>query len=306
MIFADFLSQITLITFLGDISYDVNGYAVFPTYNSSIILASVQTLPSSAIRYLPEGTHYQDFYDIFTDELVSAGSTAESLLKAGNWYIWDDKVYKIYSDNNYKNFTALSTNHIKQTIKRDHRMKWDKNTNTININFPEIDNEFNHLFDLIKIVPFCISQDPFLVPISTLWSFQQEFRPEPTYCVVNIVGFNQIEQTNFNQQAGNLVEQKYYSKQMSLDVDYYFVGYDKVQLSSYVNNFQLFFENFVYTNSTKISYGGVRGELFYSSELYENREVHNCTIPIRFSIIVETIKQINQINTIITNLTFNN
>lgn len=276
MISADFLQQLKLVNFSGGITYNSNGYAVLPSYNIVNILASVQPLSKSEIRFLPEGTHYADFINILTDYNVDVDNSPTNL---GDYFIYKNNVYKIYSSQDYKQFTSFSTNHIETTVARDNRIIFDGTS--LNIPFPELDDSFAPLFELITLASQCFSSPP----LTVLWGYQQELRPLFPYCVVNIEGVENLDNTNYTtiNSSNELVQ----SKSSVLTVSYKFYTYDKVQAQNYLETFKINFENFTFT-SDKIAYLGFEDSFnILNEELYENRTIFNGEVRMKFSLVVE-------------------
>ena len=297
MINPDDLQQIKLINFSGAITYNSNGYAVLPSYTVENILASVQPADASSIRFLPEGTHYADFIDIYTDYNVDVDNTPGNL---GDYFVINNLVYKIFSDQNYKNFTAYTTNHIECTVARDNRLTF--NGTVLNLPYPEIDSTYAPLFELIKIVNDCFTA----TPISVLWAFQQELRPNFPMCAVNIEEIIDNEFTNYDLIDGG-TSTEYKSRSTQLIVGFKFYTYDRVQSQQMIEDFKMFVSTYNFS-SDKIGYGG-----FYENseqlgeELYENRTIFNAGIKIRFNFIVQqTSTSTMTINTAAAALSFRN
>lgn len=281
MISADFLQRIKLVDFSGAISYNENGFAVLPPYEIKNILASVQPASKSEIRFLPEGTHYADFIEILTDYPVDVDNSPDNL---GDYFIYKNNVYKIYSSQNFQDFASFSTNHIETMVVRDNRIKYDQETNTINIPFPEIDSNFLPLFDLIKMVNFCFV-GPSTMPV--FWGFQQELRPNFPCAMVNIDEVINSEITSFKglTQDSKAVE----NIERELVVSFHFYAYDKITAFTMLEKFKLLRSGFVFTTNKFIcsNYNSRINEVV--QELYENRTIFHGYCDLRFSFIVENI-----------------
>lgn len=277
MINPDDLQQIKLASFNGGITYNSNGYAVLPSYSIVNILASVQPLSISEIRFLPEGTHYADFINIYTDYDVDVDNSPTNL---GDYFIYKNNVYKIFSAQNYKDFTAYTTNHIATTVARDNRITYDGTS--LNLPFPQVDSTFVPLFELITFASSCFTSPT----LTVLWGFQQELRPNFPYCMVNIEKVDNLEITNFVATNRNESETTQ-SKSTILNVAYKFYSYDKVQTYQLMETFKMNFENYSFS-SDKIAYLGFDEDSnILNEELYENRTIFNGEVRINFSLIVE-------------------
>lgn len=279
MINPDDLQRIKLVSFTGGITYNSNGYAVLPAYSVVNILASVQPVTSSEIRFLPEGTHYADFINILTDYDVDVDNSPTNL---GDYFIYKNNVYKIYSAQNYKDFTAYSTNHISTTVARDNRITYDGTV--LNLPFPQIDSAFAPLFELIALASSCFSSPN----LTVLWGYQQELRPNFPYCMVNIESVQNLDNTNYVDidSSSNLHQ----SKSTVLTVSYQFFTYDKVQAHSLLETFKINFENYTFS-SNKIAFLGFdESSNVLNESLYENRTIFNGEIRMKFSVIVEQVE----------------
>jgi len=276
MISPDDVQRIKLVTFTGNLSYNSNGYAVLPSYTISTILASVQDLTKGELRFLPEGTHYADYINILTDYPVKADNNST----LGNYYIWNDYVYKIYSSQNYQNFSNYSTNHISSTVSRDNRLKFDGVN--LNLPYPQIDDTFAPLYELIALASSCFSAPT----LTVLWGFQQELKPEFPYCMVNIEHVDNLDNTNYTA-INHSTSTAYQSKSTVLTVTYKFYTYDKIQGQNLLETFKLNFENYSFS-SNKIAYLGFdEGSNILNEELYENRTIFNGEVKMKFSLIIE-------------------
>lgn len=306
MIQSQFLQRIKLIQFSGGLTYNTNGYAVLPDYSIKKIYASVQPVSRSEIRFLPEGTHYADFINIFTDFQIDVDNNETNL---GDYFIWNNFVYKIYSSQSFKQFRALSTNHIECMVSRDNRLIYDPETDTINLPYPQIDSSFVPLFELITLVGQCFpvespspGQYPYTIPI--IWGYQQELRPAFPYCMVNIEAVRNIDNTNYV--AFNYAEQILYkSKSTVLSVAFNFYAYDKISSYNLMETFKLTFENYSFS-SNKIAFLGFEEDYNeLNEELYEDRTIFNAKVKMKFSLIVEqTQESTMSINTAAASLSF--
>jgi len=277
MISPDDVQSIKLVQFSGGVTYNSNGYAVLPAYTIINILASVQPLTASEIRFLPEGTHYADFINILTDYPVDVDNTPSNL---GDYFIWKNNVYKIYSAQDYQNFSNYSTNHINTTVSRDNRLTY--NGTVLNLPFPQIDDTFAPLYQLIALASSCFSSPS----LTVLWGFQQELRPEFPYCMVNIEHIDNLENTNYTA-INHSTSTAYQSKSSVLTVNYKFYTYDKIQAQNLLEKFKINFESYTFT-SNKIAYLGFdEGSNILNEELYENRTIFNGEVKMKFSLIVE-------------------
>jgi len=288
MINPDDLQKIQLVTFDGTLSYNTNGFAVLPTYTIKIILASVQPLSKSDIRFLAQGTHYADYFNIFTDSDVTVDTVNNGL---GNYFIWKDNVFKIVSAQNYKQFTSYTTNHIATMVSRDNRIKYDGNT--LNIPFPEIDSTFAPLFELIG---FCSSSILNIVPV--VWGYQQELMPQIPFCVVNIERVENLEITPYTTINQNL-SQSTSSTSNVIYVSYRFFSYDKIQTFELMSKFKLNFYKYTFS-SDKIKYGGISKDENYLEELYENRTIFSSEIMIHFNLVTEQVDSLTGNQSILT------
>lgn len=284
MINPDDLQQIKLVSFNGAVTYNTQGYAVLPEYEIKTILASVQALSKSEIRFLPEGTHYADYINIFTDYPVDVDNSPTNL---GDYFIWKNNVYKIYSAQNYQNFENYSTNHIETTVARDNRITY--NGSIISIPFPQIDSTFAPLFDLISMAASCFTSPE----LTILWGFQQELRPDFPYCMVNIDAVENLEGTNYDE-IDLETETLYTSQSKCLLVTYHFYAYDKIQVFTLMEKFKLNRVNFNFS-SDKISFMGFTQESNkLNEELYENRTIFHGGVQMRFGLIVQQTQESTQ------------
>jgi len=252
-------------------------------------------LASSEIRFLPEGTHYADFINILTDYEVDVDNSPTNL---GDYFIYNSNVYKIFSAQNYKNFTSYTTNHISTTVARDNRITF--NGTVLNLPFPQIDDTFAPLYQLIALASSCFSSPT----LTILWGFQQELRPNFPYCMVNIENVQNLENTNYtaiNFQSNT----SYKSKSTVLTVSYKFYTYDKVQAHNLLETFKINFESYNFTND-KIAFLGFEDGLnILNEELYENRTIFNGEVRMKFSLIIEqTETSTMTINTAAATLSF--
>jgi len=280
MISPDFMQQIQLVTFEGGISYNSNGFAVLPAYNVRNIFASVQPADKSSIKFLPEGTHYSDYIDILTDYPVIVDNTPNTL---GNYFIWNNHVYKIFSDQNYQQFTSFSTNHVDTTVTRDNRLTYDSNTMTLNIPFPEIDSQYAPLFEMIAMVASCFSSPA----LTVIWGFQQELRPEFPYCMVNIESVENMEGTNYEQMDVD-ISTFTYSQSKQLLVSFHFYAYEKITTLNMMEKFKLNRNGYSFSSPIISFMGFAEGYNDITEELYENRTIFHATVMMRFGWIVQT------------------
>lgn len=294
MISLDDLQQIELVTFNGAISYNEQGYAVLPSYTITNILASVQALTSSGLKFLPEGTHNSDYINILTDEIINVDNN-NSL---GNYFIWNNLVYKIVSCQNYQNFLNYSTNHISSIVSQDNRLLYD-GTN-ISLPFPQIDDIYAPLFELVHFAKSATNN------LTTLWGFQEELRPNFPYCVINILDVRDMENTNY--EAYNYEEKvQYTSRSTVLRVSFRFYTYDKIQAHSIMQSFKLKSLNYNFS-SPRFAYLGLDTESsLLSQELYENRTIFHSDTVINFSLIVEDLEiSTMSIDTVTSTLSYRN
>lgn len=279
MISPDFLQSLLLVQFSGGITYNPNGFAVLPEYTVVPILGSVQSVPSSEIRFLPEGTHYADFWEVFTDYNVDVDNTPTNL---GDYFIWQTYVYKIYSAQNYKNFSNMSTNHIATKIARDNRLIYADGS--LNLPYPEIDSVYVPLFELIAMVNSCFTSPT----IPTLWGFQQELRPNFPFCMVNIEDVQNLEVTNHNvlNDAGS---NQYQSISKALIVNFHFYAYDKIQAFTLMEKFKFNRGNYLFS-SDMIGFAGFVDQTdLLNEELYENRTIFHGEVRLRFNFVEQQI-----------------
>jgi len=288
MISPSYLQPIKLVQFSGGISYNDNGYAVLPSYTITEIFASVQPVKKSEIRFLPEGTHYADFIEILTDYEVDVDNTPTNL---GDYFIYDGKVYKIYSAQNFKQFTSFSTNHIETMVARDNRLTYVDGV--LNLPYPEIDSAYAPLFELIKMAASCFTSSP----IPVLWGYQQELRPDFPMCMVNLESTKSLDATNYSQvNAQALTFTK--NKSAVLNVIYKFYAYDKATTHSLLERFKMNFESYTFTTDKIAFLGFIDENEILNEELYENRTIFNGEVRLVFSLIVEQVDGQNPAQTI--------
>jgi hypothetical protein len=293
MISPDDVQKINLVTFNGNLTYNSNGYAMLPSYTISTILASVQDLARSELKFLPEGTHYADYINILTDYPVKADF--ESNL--GNYYIWKGYVYKIISSQNYQNFSNYSTNHVNTLVAKDNRLKF--NGTNLSLPYPQIDDTFAPLFELIALASSCFSSPN----LSVLWAFQQELQPPFPYCVVNIENIKNLENTNYTAING-ITSTAYQSKSSVLTVNYKFLCYDKIEAQNYLETFKINFENYSFS-SDKIAFLGFEEDNSLNQEFYETKSIFFGEIKMNFSLIIEqTESSTMTINSVAASLNF--
>lgn len=272
MIYDAFLQQTTLVRFSGGITYDSNGFAVLPSYTLIPILSSMQPISKSSIKFLPEGTHYASFLEFLTDYPVQVDNNLTTL---GDYFIYNNnKVYKIFSAQNYLPFSKLPPNHIEGLICRDNRITF--NGSVLNIPFPEVDGAYAPLFELIAMVNSC-----FISPtITTLWSFQQELQPAFPYCTVTIENVSNVDNTNY-MDSGTINISK------QLIVKFSFYAYDMIQALNLREQFKLNYVNYTF-NTTQFSFiGFVEEDNQIMNDLYEDRTIFNADVRMRFSWIVQ-------------------
>jgi uncharacterized protein YcfL len=299
MISSSFLQQIKLVQFSGGINYNDNGYAVLPSYTITDILASVQPASKSEIRFLPEGTHYADFMQILTDYEVDVDNTPSNL---GDYFIYNNYVYKIYSAQNFKQFTSFTTNHIETMVARDNRIVY--NLGVLNLPFPQIDSAYAPLFELIKMAASCFTTSP----IPVLWGYQQELRPDFPMCMVNVESTKSLDATNYSQvNAQALTFTK--NKSAVLNVMYKFYAYDKTTVHTLLEKFKMNFDSYTFTTNKIAFLGFSEGNEILNEELYENRTIFNGEVGMQFSLIVEQVDSQSPAQTIETataSLSFHN
>lgn len=283
MISADFLQSILKVSFNQQaITYNANGYAVLPSYTISPILASVQQADSSMIKFLPEGTHYSDYQDIYTDYDIYVDATGVTL---GDYFIISNQVYKIISNQSYKDYITLSTNHEEALICRDNRLSY--NGTAISIPVPQIDSAYAPMFDLIKLVASCFPNG-----FNVLWAFQQELRPAFPYCAVSIESVQDLENTNHEEFNNNVLT---YSRSQMLSVNFNFYSYDKIEAFSLIETFKINAMNSSYATSQSLAYLSTsHTPSNINSELYENRSIFHGNVNMNFSLEVSLDKSSSQ------------
>ena len=283
MISADFLQSILKISFNHQsITYNSNGYAVLPSYTVTPILASVQQADSSMVKFLPEGTHYSDYQNVYTDDDVYVDTTGVAL---GDYFIISNQVYKIVSNQSYKEYATLSTNHEEALICRDNRMTF--NGTTLNIPFPQIDSAYAPMFNLIKLVASC-----FPTGFNVLWAFQQELRPAFPYCIVSIESVQDVENTNHEEFHNNTLT---YSRSQVLSANFNFYSYDKIEAFSMMEKFRIDGMNSPYAVSQSLAYLSTSHSASnINSELYENRSIFHGSVNMNFSLEVSLDKSSSQ------------
>lgn len=273
MISPDFLQVIKRVAFNQQaITYNENGYAVLPTYTISPILASVQQADSSQLKFLPEGTHYSDYQNIYTDYDVYVDTTGVYL---GDYFIIDNQVYKTLNNQSYKAYSSLSTNHEEALVCRDNRLTY--NGLSISLPIPQIDSAYAPMFNLIKLAASC-----FPPGFSVLWAFQQELRPSFPFCSVSIESVQDLESTNHEEYSHGVLT---FSRSQGLSVNFSFYSYDKIEAFSLMETFKLKSLNSPFATSQSLSLLSTAHEASnINSELYESRSVFYGKINCNFSL----------------------
>lgn len=275
MISPDDLQWVNIVKFNGTLSYNAQGFAELPPYEIKRILASMQPLTSGGIKFLPEGTHYADYLQAFTDYPITADTTTSSI---GNYFIWTNQVYKVISSQSYQHFTSYTTNHVQNTIVKDNRLTWDGSF--LNLPIPEIDSMYAPLFKLVEMVSSCFIESP----IPVLWSSQQELQPSFPYCAITIESVTNIDNTPYvNLDTEDLSR----SMTKELKVIFSFYSLDQVQLLDLVERFTLRRSNYD-LDSRVFSFLGLDfSEKIVDKVIYEDRTIFYMAVPVRFSWIVE-------------------
>lgn len=283
--------QITqLVTFSGSITYDSNGFAVLPSYAVSSIMSSLQPASKSDIKFLPEGTHYADYYEFFTDYVVNVDNLTNSL---GSYLIYNNNlVYKIISSQNFQPFVYMFGNHIEGIMVRDNRLTF--NGTVLNLPLPEIDGEYGSLFQLIAMVNSCFTSPT----INTLWSFQQELKPAFPYCTLTIENVENIDNTNYiNLDVNSSTLTTNISKQLIVKFSFY--AQDQIQALNLMEQFKLNYAAFAFATNQLQFIGFVEESNPVENELYEDRTTFHADVRMRFSWIVqETATSTQTINTV--------
>lgn len=290
-----FLQQAKLVQFQGDLTYNSNGFAILPSYTIITIPASMQPLTKKALKFLPEGTHYASYLSVLTNFPVYVDTSDYSL---GNYFIYGDYpvVYKITSQQDFFPFGFLPTNQYETLVVKDNRMKFDGTT--LNIPFPEINGEYAPLFELITMVNQCFTTPA----LTTLWGFQQEYRPRFPFCVVTLEAIDNIDNTNFvnlDLATSTLTQ----SVSNELIVKFSFYAQDMIQCLNMMQQFKLNYVNYQFTTNQFAFIGFVSGENEVLKELYEDRTIFHTEVNMRFSFIVQQQSTSTQsINTVIATL----
>jgi hypothetical protein len=273
MISPDFLQVIKRVSFNQQpISYNNLGYAVLPSYSITSILASVQQADSSQLKFLPEGTHYSDYQNIYTDNDIYVDSTGVYL---GDYFIIDNQVYKTLTNQNYKAYASLSTNHEEALLCRDNRLTY--NGTTISLPIPQIDSVYAPMFNLIKLVASC-----FPAGFNVLWASQQELRPAFPFCSVSIESVQDLESTNHEDYSQGTLT---FSRSQGLSVNFSFYSYDKIEAFSLIETFKLKSANSPYATSQSLAMISTSNESSsITSELYESRSIFCGKVNCNFSL----------------------
>jgi len=293
LIYNGFLQRILLIRFNGGITYNDQGYAVLPSYINIPIDASVQPLSMSEIRKLKEGTHYADYVTIDTDFPVDVDNTEYNL---GDYFIYNNRVYKIMSSQQFTQFEMLPNRQTETTVARDNRLVWDEKKQTINLPYDEIDTDFACFFDFITVVNNVFKlyapkpAKPFTLTV--LWMNQLELRPAFPFCAVNIEKITPLSITNYNQydsQTNTLTT----SRTNELVVSFNFYTYDRLQTINLMENFKIYHEQFRY-GETLPKYANKIGFMGFDpaydamgEEVYENRTIFSGRLVAKYSFIAE-------------------
>jgi hypothetical protein len=299
MIYGGFLQLLKLVRFNGGVSYNAQGYAVLPSYRIIPIEASVQPLSMSEIRKLPEGTHYADYVTIDTDYPVDVDNTEYNL---GDYFIYQNRVYKIMSSQQFTQFELLPNRQTETTVARDNRLKWDNTTQTINLPYPEIDTDFACFFDFINIVNYVFNTST--QTLTVLWMNQLELRAPFPFCAVNIEKVESLDITTYKDYDAN-TNNLNTSRTNQLEVSFNFYTYDRLQTVNFMENFKLKHESFQY-GITQTQYNNKIGFLGFnpaydamSEEVYENRTIFSGRLLAKYSFISQssktTMDQIKQV-----------
>jgi hypothetical protein len=275
MISPDDLQWVNIIKFDGELTYNSKGFAELPPYEIKRILASMQPLSSGGIKFLPEGTHYADYLQAFTDYPITADTTTSSL---GNYFIWYNQIYKVISSQSYQHFTAYTTNHVQNTIVKDNRLKWDGSS--INLPIPEIDSVYAPLFKLVEMVTSCFIESP----ISVFWSSQQELQPNFPYCAISIESVTNIDNTPYVNLGTDTLSR---SMNKELKVNFTFYTLDQIQLLDLVERFTLRRSNYDLESRVLAFLGLDFSDKIVDKVVYEDRTIFYMAVPVRFSWIVE-------------------
>lgn len=282
-IYSAFLQSPQLVQFSGGITYNASGFAVLPSYSIITILASMQPASKANIRFNSEGTHYADWYEFLTDYPVNVDNSDNSL---GDYFIYNNNVYKIISSQNFLPFSSLVPNHIEGMIVRDNRLTY--NGTTLSLPFPEIDGQYGSLFQLIAMVNSCFNVNQPITSMTTLWSFQQELQPTFPYCTVTIEHVENIDNTNYNTYAvisGTTTSINNISKQLIVKFSFY--ALDQIQALNCMEQFKLNYVNFSLNSELFQWMGFVEGGDSVHNALYEDRTIFNADCRMRFSWIVQ-------------------
>lgn len=285
MIYSAFLVSTQLVQFTGSLTYDSNGFAVLPSYTVTPVVASLQPLEKSGIKFLPEGTHYGDYYEFLTDFPVNADSSDSDL---GNYFIYNNNlVYKIISSQNFLPFSSLVTNHCEGMMVKDNRLTF--NGTNLSLPYPEIDGEYAPLFQLIAMVNSCFTSPT----IPVLWAYQQEYQPSFPYCAVTIEDVENIDNTNYMGYDSTLTTQ-YTNISKQLNVKFSFYALDQIQALNLMEQFKLNYVNYD-LGSTLFSFIGFVDESnMVEKEFYEDRTVFKGDFRMKFSWIVQQTQSSTQ------------
>jgi hypothetical protein len=249
---------------------------------------SMQPLKRGELRFLQEGTHYADYFWCLTDFKIKSDDS-QSL---GNFVIYNNKVYKIISDQDFLSYTMMPTNQVETLLCEDNRLTF--NGTALNIPLPQIDGLYAPLFQLVTMVNQCFTAPP----ITTIWAFQQELHPPYPYCVITLESIENTENTNnYALDLGSSTLTTNISNQLIVNFSFY--AMDMIQAVNLLQQFKLNYSNYNFTTN-QFSFIGFENEANdINQKLYEDRTVFYATIRMRFSWIVEqniaSTKSINNV-----------
>lgn len=276
-----FLQKVNIVKFDGELSYNDNGFAVLPPYEIKLIKASMQPMDASELKFLPEGTHYADYMNIYTDVSILADLSKSRL---GNYFIWDDLVYKVVSSQDYRQFKAFWVRHVEIRAYKDNRLTYDSFTNTISLPYPEVDNRYAPFFEFIKL-----GKQFFDLDIPVFWAYQQEAKPDYPYCTVNILS-SQLLAVTPSVEMNRLLNEKKTTKQNILTVRFTFYGEDQFQCSNFVDKFSIYVSQFNFSYSNIAFFGFNDDNVSYNETLYETRTIFSAAMDFNFHYITTDVE----------------
>ena len=290
-IYSQFLMPVKVIKFVGEITYNENGFAVLPCYETtSGIPVSMQPIKKSILQFLPEGTHYSDYFQFITDYPVFEDITINTH-PLGSYIIdFRNRVFKVISDQNFHPFRYMSTNHVEGIVCLDNRLKY--NGTCLSLPYPEIDGLYAPLFELIAMVRqvftypcvssscsclnscSCSSSSSSCTSSSStctmpvLWAYQQELHPRYPYCTVTLECIENIDNTNFVG-IDPTGRDTYTSVSNQLLVSFRFFALDQIQALNAMQKFKLNYVNYSFSTELFAFIGFVEEQNEIEKQLYE-------------------------------------